>query len=157
MSEVLTEIFSLRATPGETLKAWISRASELFDRCQRKVSVSFPEEARGWLILHRSGLSEEQKAVCLARSQGVLKREDIGKAMRSCYPDYTAKASKMAHVSLVETDHPEDDQDVADADLTMDEVELFLAEHDMSLPLDDDEVYTEQDVAEEFVCHLEGS
>ena len=78
MSEILTEVFNLRVQEGETLKAWISRASEVFEKCSRRASVSFPEEARGWLILHRSGLSEEQKAVCLARSLGVLKREEIG-------------------------------------------------------------------------------
>ena len=26
---------------------WISRATELFDRCNRKCGVSFPEEAKG--------------------------------------------------------------------------------------------------------------
>lgn len=83
MSEVLTEVFQLKAQEGESLKAWVSRATELFYRVQRKVNVSFPEEARGWLILHRAGLTEEQKAVVLSRSLGVLKREEIGKAMRS--------------------------------------------------------------------------
>ena len=53
MSEVLTEVFSLKANDGETLKVWISRATECFDRCSRKCDVAFPEEAKGWLILHR--------------------------------------------------------------------------------------------------------
>ena len=52
-SEVLTEVFSLKANDGETLKVWISRATECFDRCSRKCDVAFPEEAKGWLILHR--------------------------------------------------------------------------------------------------------
>ena len=86
MSEVLTEVFSLKANDGETLKVWISRATECFDRCSRKCDVAFPEEAKGWLILHRSGLSEEQKAIVLARSGGAMKREAVGRAMRSCYP-----------------------------------------------------------------------
>lgn len=59
MSDILTEVFQLRAHDGEWLKAWVSRATELFDRVQRKVNVSFPEEARGWLILHRAGLLEQ--------------------------------------------------------------------------------------------------
>ncbi|CAK9009348.1 unnamed protein product [Durusdinium trenchii] len=82
MSEALTEVFQLRAREGESLKAWVSRATELFDRVKRKVNVAFPEEARGWIILHRAGLTEEQKAVILSRSLGVLKREEIGRAMR---------------------------------------------------------------------------
>ena len=60
MSEVLTAVFNLRALEGESLKVWISRAGELFDRCKRKCKVDFPSEARGWLILNRSGLTEEQ-------------------------------------------------------------------------------------------------
>lgn len=90
MSEALTQIFSLKSTEGETLKAWVSRATEAFHRCKAKVNVSFPEEAQGRIILRRSGLTEEQQAVRLARSQGVLKKDDIGRAMRSCYPDFTA-------------------------------------------------------------------
>ena len=50
MAEVLSAVFSLKATEGESLKTWVSRASELFDRCQRKCNVSFPEEARGWIV-----------------------------------------------------------------------------------------------------------
>ena len=50
MAETLSAVFSLRASEGETLKTWISRASEMFDRCQRKCNVAFPEEARGWII-----------------------------------------------------------------------------------------------------------
>ena len=46
MSEALTEVFQLRAHEGESLKAWVSRATELFDRVKRKVNVAFPEEAR---------------------------------------------------------------------------------------------------------------
>ena len=102
MSEVLTEIFNLRAAEGETLKAWIGRATELFDPCARKTNVTFPEEARGWLILHRSGLNDEQKAVVVARSLGVMKREEIGKAMRSCYPEFVMKKKHIAGVAMLE-------------------------------------------------------
>ncbi|CAK9095226.1 unnamed protein product [Durusdinium trenchii] len=102
MSEVLTEVFTLKVAEGESLKAWISCATELFDRCHRKVNVSFPEEARGWMILHRPGLTDEEKAVVLARSLGVLKKEEIGRAMRSCYPDFTVGKLCATAISLVE-------------------------------------------------------
>ena len=41
----------------------------------RKTGVQFPDEARSWL--HRAGLSEEQKAVIIARTRGDLKRESV--------------------------------------------------------------------------------
>ena len=47
MSETLTQVFNLKAAEGESLKVWISRATELFDRCSRKCQVTFPEEAKG--------------------------------------------------------------------------------------------------------------
>ena len=39
------------------------------------------------VVLNRCGLTEEQKAVVLARANGKLQREDIGRALRSCYPE----------------------------------------------------------------------
>lgn len=48
------------------MKQWTARSSELFERCYRKTSVQFPEEARGWLMLNRSGLSDEQRAVVIS-------------------------------------------------------------------------------------------
>ena len=153
MSEALTEIFNVRAQDGESLKTWISRATELFDKCERKTNVAFPEEARGWIILHRSGLNEEQKAVVLARSLGILKREEVGRAMRSCYPEFVVK-KKHIGAGLVEgdvgttaPDYPdlEDESDLAA------EVEAFLAEHNVSAGSNEgdlDEVYCEQEVAE---------
>jgi len=113
MSETLTTVFGLRATEGESLKVWISRAGEMFDRCKRKCQVDFPDEARGWLILNRSGLSDEQRAVVLARSGGSLKRDAIGRAMRSCYPDFTVPKRKSFGLSLVEA---EEDLDTIEED-----------------------------------------
>ena len=151
MSEVLTTIFNLKAAEGETLKVWISRASELFDRCKRKCEVSFPEEAKGWIILHRSGLNEEQKAVVLARSLGVMKRETIAASMRSCYPEFVMTKRKPMGISLVETEEPTIDD--IDQDPVFAEVEAFLAEHDSLAPgddttIDENEVYDESEVAE---------
>ena len=106
MSEVLMEIFSLRAAEGEGGKAWISRATEMFDKCRRKVSVSFPEEAQGWLILHLSGMNEEQKA---ARSLGDLKHESIGRAMCSVYPEFTCAKRRTNAVAVVDSQALDDD------------------------------------------------
>eukprot|EP00435_Cladocopium_sp_Y103_P012083 s801_g3.t1 len=148
MSETLTSVFGLRAIEGESLKVWISRAGELFDRCKRKCKVDFPDEARGWLILHRSGLNEEQKAVVLARSNGVLKKDDIGRAMRSCYPDFTVPKKRNFGLSLVE-DHadPPLEEDEGGEDVAQ-EVEAFLADHVDLSPEDSSEIFEEGEVAE---------
>eukprot|EP00435_Cladocopium_sp_Y103_P029595 s2144_g7.t1 len=148
MSETLTQIFNLKAMEGESLKVWISRATEMFDRCKRKCQVTFPEEAKGWLILHRSGLNEEQKAVILARSGGDMKREALGKAMRSCYTEFTAPKRKPFGAGMVDADERpsmDDDED----DPLVQEVEAFLAEHQSSVPGDDEEeAFDEVEVAE---------
>ncbi|CAJ1456909.1 unnamed protein product [Effrenium voratum] len=128
MSETLTAVFGLRAQEGESLKVWIARAGELFDSCHRKCKVTFPDKARGWLILNRSGLNEEQKAVVLARSNGSLKREDIGKAMRSCYPDYAVAKRRSVGAGLVESGDLPDDALADDSDPLVEEMEAFLAE-----------------------------
>lgn len=147
MSETLTADFGLRANEGETLKVWISRAGELFDRCQRKCKLSFPEEARGWLILNRSGLNEEQKAVVLARSGGVLKQDEIGRSMRSCYPDYIVPKKRSFGAGLIEAT---DDAVAVDeeSESVIQEVEALLADHAEQAHDEPDEVFEESEVAE---------
>ena len=51
LGEMFTEVFSFKVQTNETVKGWIGRASELFDRLKRKTHVDLPEEARGWLSL----------------------------------------------------------------------------------------------------------
>ena len=148
LGEVLHEVFNLRANEGEALKAWVSRAGELFDRCRRKTGVAFPDEARGWLTLKRSGLSEEQQAVVLARSMGSLKREEVSRAMRSCYPDFTASKRKSIGASIVE-DASLDFPDIPESneEIDFEDVEQFLADYDAD-PQDETEVFEEKDVAD---------
>ena len=154
MAEVLSAVFSLKATEGESLKTWVSRASELFDRCQRKCNVSLPEEARGWIVLRRSGLSEEQQAVVLARSLGVLTREEVSRAMRSCYPDFTAPRKRALGAGMVEDEvFLEASGDLSepwDEGETFEDVEQFLAQHEMVEVENDDEpeIFAERDVAD---------
>ena len=102
MGETLGLIFGLRSSDGETMKSWVARATELFDRRERKTQVKFLEEARGWILLHRTTLSEEQKAVALARAQGDLRRTAISTGLRSCYPDLVLKNKKVFPAHLVE-------------------------------------------------------
>ena len=149
MGEMLGEVFSLHAKDQESLKSWVARGSEIFDRCQRKTNVTFPSEARGWVLLHRAGLSEEQKAVVLARASGSLKRDDISTALRSCYPDLVVKTKKTFGAHAVIPEMPIGDEPIDD-DVAFSDVELLLAEHDFdgeSLP-EDAEAFDETEVAE---------
>lgn len=101
LGEILGEVFALRVKDGESMKMWAARSQELFERCARKTGLKFPEEARGWLMLHRAGLSEEQKAVVIARAGGDLNLEKISTSLRSCYPDFTAGEYQIAEESIV--------------------------------------------------------
>ena len=153
MGEILGEVFSLKAKDNEALKAWIARATEIFDRCARRAQVSFPSEARGWILLHRAGLTTEQQAVILARAQGSLKRDVISTAMRSCYPDLvlSSRRSAAAHVvedvkdlGEIEESHDKDEMDFKD-------VELLLAEHEHASTgeaPESSELFWESEVAE---------
>eukprot|EP00435_Cladocopium_sp_Y103_P035287 s382_g9.t1 len=145
LAEVLNEVFNLRAREGESLRSWISRATELFDRCERKSGVKFPEEARGFMLLKWSGLNDEQQAVVKGRSLGILKREEISKAMRSCYPDFVVNRRKA--VALVQDEQPLSPP--SDSEVTgFDDIELFLADHDVSQQDDDALEFPENEVAE---------
>ena len=152
LGETLGEVFSLQAKAGESLKTWVARATELFERCDRRTKVSFPSAARGWILLHRAGLSEEQKAVILARAQGLLDRDKVAVAMRSCYPELVCKGSiKSNAVHVIEDAFVEDEINendfIPEADFS--DVELLLSEHQLQLDSKDlSESFGENDVAE---------
>ena len=134
IGENIAEVFALKAKEGEGVRQWCARAREVFDRCSRKSGVTFPEEAKGWLLLHCSGMGESDRAVILARAQGDLKMDAVSQSMRSCFPDYVVKKKSgyaSAHVvedlPLEESSHPAP----ADAHSSheFEEIEQFLAEH----------------------------
>eukprot|EP00435_Cladocopium_sp_Y103_P017727 s923_g4.t1 len=146
LGEILGEVFSLKVKEGENMKMRAARSQEVFDRCGRKTGVKFPEQARGWIILHRSGLSDEQKAVVIARAGGDLNREAICTALRSCYPDFSAKKKPVA---LVEEAFPVEDVESADADIENDfqDVQDLLQDHQLPHGYDAED-FPEGDVAE---------
>lgn len=147
LGEMMNEVFTLRTQPGETLKGWIGRASELFDRLKRKTGVDFPQEARGWLILNRCGLSEEQRAVVLARADGMLHREQIGKALRSCFPDMVLSNNKRTSAAHLVDDAAEEFR-ASEADDAFLDVELLLAEHGHGDVVDPAEEFQESDIVD---------
>ena len=153
LGEHIGEIFSLKAREGETLRQWCARSREAFDKCQRKTGVQFPEEAKGWIMLNCGGLSEEQRAVILARAQGKLKAEQVAASMRSCFPDFTVPKRRSAGVMNVEApvDEMLDEPKSGEApDGGFHDVELFLADHHPGDPeeMSSDEIYDEKDVAD---------
>ena len=93
IGENISEALSLRSKEGELLRTWCARSRECFDRCSRKTGVTFPEEAKGWLLLQHSGLSEE-RAVVLARTGDDLKFDTLSQAMRSCFPEFAAPQAR---------------------------------------------------------------
>ena len=83
LAECLKEVFTLSQSEGETIVAWTSKVQEAFAKCRRKVEVDFPSEVRGWICLNASGLSEDQRAIVTAKTQGDFKIETVVAAMRS--------------------------------------------------------------------------
>ena len=148
LGEILNEVFSLKAKEGESMKQWTARSGELFDRCARKTGVVFPEEARGWLMLHRACLSEEQKAVVIARARGELKKDSVGSALRSCYPEWTVPKKKA--VALVTEEallvDPDDELALTALEEEFSDVNQLLDDHQLND--ETSEAFQETDVAE---------
>ena len=135
LAECLKEVFTLAQGDGETVVTWTSKVQEAFAKCKRKVEVDFPSEARGWICLNASGLSEDQRAIVTAKTQGDFKIETVVAAMRSCFPDFraTTKSSRPKPVTaFLAQEEPEDDEeplaDPQDA-VIFENVEAFLADH----------------------------
>eukprot|EP00435_Cladocopium_sp_Y103_P071090 s130_g36.t1 len=123
MAEAMQEVFSLRCKDGESLRQWISRATEVFDKCERKGNVKFPEEARGYMLLKWSGLNEEQQAVV---------------------KDFVNRKKAIALVQ----DELSDSASVSHDEVTgFDDVELLIADY-VKAPAEDEADFAEEEVAE---------
>ena len=94
MGEALGEAFGLSGVENETMKQWCARVRGTFDKRHRRANVTFPEPAKGWIALHCVGLSEEQKAIVKAKTQGSLEFQDISQALRSCFPQYRVAGTR---------------------------------------------------------------
>eukprot|EP00435_Cladocopium_sp_Y103_P064168 s612_g25.t2 len=157
LAECLKEIFTLSQAEGETIATWTSKVQEAFAKCKRKVEVDFPSEARGWICLNASSLSEDQRAIVTAKTQGDFKIETVVAAMRSCFPDFkaTAKYSKpkpvTAFLAQDELEVPEEDCSPVEGPdaVVFDDLEAFLADHGVSdRETQSNEVFDELETAE---------
>ncbi|CAE7501713.1 GIP, partial [Symbiodinium pilosum] len=144
MGEALGEVFATQ--DGEAMKEWTARVRETFEKCQRKAKVDFPVEARGWIALHCAGLSEEQKAIVKAKTQGKLDLETVSAGIRSCFPTYRAGGSKSRRATSVfiaeENDNTPEDDETND----FPDVEAFLS--DFGQTVNEEDPLSEGDVAE---------
>ena len=128
MGEVLGEVFHPQANPGETMAACTGRATQFFVTCRTKARVDFPSGAQGWLFVHRCGFDDNQKAVVKAQTTGSHRAEDVGPALRSCFPSCTVRG-RRDHVYAVDE---EEEFNTAESTVeTFDDV-AFLAEGDVS-------------------------
>ena len=76
--------------------------------------------------MHRCGLDDNQKAVVKAQTVGSHRAEDVGPALRSCFPSYTVRG----HVYAVDD---EEDFDTAESTVeAFEDVEGLMAEDDIS-------------------------
>ena len=132
MGEALGEVFALCAKDGETMQQWSSRVHEVFQKCVRKAKVQFPSAAQGWITLNCAGLSEEQKAIVKAKTQGKLEIEVVTAALRSCFPQYKASANRArrpVNTYLVDPDLAAGPEDTVEETDDFKDVEAFLADH----------------------------
>ena len=148
MGEALGEVFSLCAKDGETMQQWSSRVHDVFQKCVRKAKVEFPSPAKGWITLNCAGLSEEQKAIVKAKTQGKLELDVVTAALRSCFPQYRASASKARRpmsTFLVDQDFSEMPEEETD---NFADVEAFLADHGLAEASPEPEEFQEDEAAE---------
>ena len=139
LGESLGEVFGLAAKDGEGTKEWVARVKDVFDRCQRRAGIDFPAQARGWITLNCAGLSEEQKAIIKAKTQGKLEYENISAAFRSCFPAYKAvnpRAKKAIGSLLVEDGASAEVGSNFNDEDAFGDVEAFLADHGVTIPDD---------------------
>ena len=152
MGEALGAVFALAAKDGEDLKSWTGRVRDTFDQCQRKGNVKFPSEAKGWILLHCAGMSEEQRAIVKAKSQGQLDFELVSQALRSCFPEYKATSNRKKSIGVYQAEELSDgrgEQGDVDDDSDFKDVEAFLSEYQTSQDdLGDLGAFTEEEAAE---------
>ena len=73
--------------------------------------------------MHRCGLDDNQKAVVKAQTAGSHRAEDVGPALRSCFPSFSVRG-KRDHVYAVDD---EEEFDTAESTVeTFDDIEAFL-------------------------------
>ena len=114
----------------------------LSERCGNRVY----DMVKGYLCLHRCGLSDDQRAMVLGRTGGKYETASMAPALRSCFPEYRVpKHNRKSHgVFVSEMPIEEEEEEDIDEDASMDgleDVENFINEDDESdFTLDENDV-----------------
>ena len=116
-----------------------ARVRDTFDKCHRRANVTFPEPAKGWIALHCVGLSEEQKAIVKAKTQGSLEFQVAGTRSKK------AVGALQADPVLSSAD-PE-----VEPEGTFEDVEAFLAESNLT-ENQAEEIFSEGETAEALLA-----
>ena len=144
--KALFDVFEVSAGEGERLSEWSAKAESVFHACQGDAGIAFPDVVKGYLCLHRCGLSDDQRVVVLGRTGGKYEIASIAPALRSCFLEYRVpKLNRRSHgvfVSEMPIDEEEEEEIHEDASIDgMEDVEKFINEDDESdVTLDEDEV-----------------
>ena len=93
----LFDVFEVSARAGERLSEWSARADSVFHSCQRDAGIAFLDIVKGYLCLHRCGLSDDQHAVVLGRTGVKYEIVAIAPALRSCFPE--SRVPKLSRIS----------------------------------------------------------
>ena len=78
--EALFDALEVSVREGERLSEWSARAESVFHACQRDAGIAFPDMEKGYLCLHRCGLSDDKRAVVLGRTEGKYEIASSSKA-----------------------------------------------------------------------------
>ena len=109
----------------------------MFHACQKDGRIAFPDMVKGYLCLHRCGLSDDQRAVVLGRTGGKNEIASIAPALRSCFPEYRVpKLNRRSHGVFV-SEMPIEEEEI-DEDASIDG--LINEDDESDFTLDEDEV-----------------
>ena len=97
-------------------------------------------------------MTEEQRAVVLARTQGDLKFDTMSTSMRSCFPDYVTAKRRTIGAHVVEPRAAMDEPAESfqpEPEIEFEDVELFLAEHGgQETSAEPEDTYEEHEIAD---------
>ena len=127
----------------------------MFHACQRDAGKAFLNMAKGYLCLHRCGLSDDQRAVVLGRTGGKYEIASTAPALTSCSAEYLVpKLNRRSHgVFVSETPQETEEEEELDEEMSidgLDDVEKFLNEDDDSdFVLEEEEGQKRQEISKE--------
>ena len=103
IGEVLDNIFDLKVERGETTAVFTGKVKSAFSAAEAE-GVTFPDVAKGYLLMRFAKLGPEKRAVVLAASRQSYNEADIASALRTTYPEGLYSGKGVSFAAPVETD-----------------------------------------------------